>query len=503
MTDLAKLQNGSDIRGIAIATDQLAVNLTADAVKQIASGLVNWLRRDHEAVYQAGDLTIGVGRDSRLSGPLLALTLIEALVTQGVKVIDFGLATTPAMFMATQYEEFSCHAGIMITASHLPYYFNGIKIFSQKGGAEHEDIDFILEQTHPSSNGKTGSVLSADLITPYAADLVGKIRQGSGQASDQPLAGMKIIVDAGNGAGGFFASQVLEVLGADTSGSQFLEPDGTFPNHIPNPDNKEAMASIQAAVLANQADLGIIFDTDVDRAAVVTSKGEILNRNNLIAILSQIVLAEHPGTSIVTNSPTSDHLKDFIEKLGGKQIRYISGYRNVINRAIAANEAGVDCQLAIETSGHAAFKENYFLDDGTYAAAKILMLLPQLAQKGQKVDDLIVDLKQPVETQEVRFKLEREDFKALGRQVIADLKDYPVTGWSFNPENEEGIRFILSEPFGRGWFLLRLSLHEPLLVLQIENDLPNYMPAVLETLHTFLSNYPDVNQDKLLELLKK
>ena len=360
-----------------------------------------------------------------------------------------------------------------------------------------------MEKTHPSSNGKTGTVLSADLITPYAADLVGKIRQGSGLTTDQPLAGMKIIVDAGNGAGGFFASQVLEVLGADTSGSQFLEPDGTFPNHIPNPDNKEAMASIQAAVLENQADLGIIFDTDVDRAAVVTSKGEILNRNNLIAILSQIVLAEHPGTSIVTNSPTSDHLKDFIEKLGGKQIRYISGYRNVINRAIVANEAGVDCQLAIETSGHAAFKENYFLDDGTYAAAKILMLLPQLAQKGQKVDDLIADLKQPVETQEVRFKLEREDFKALGRQVIADLKDYPVTGWSFNPENEEGIRFILSEPYGRGWFLLRLSLHEPLLVLQIENDLPNFMPAVLETLHTFLSNYPDVNQDKLLELLEK
>ncbi len=209
MTDLAKLQNGSDIRGIAIATDQLTVNLTEDAVKQIASGLVNWLRQDHEEAYQAGDLTIGVGRDSRLSGPLLALALMEALVTQGVKVIDFGLATTPAMFMATQYEEFACHAGIMITASHLPYYFNGIKIFSQKGGAEHEDIDFILEKTSPSSNGKIGSLTSSDIITPYSADLVGKIRQGSGQATDKPLAGMKIIVDAGNGAGGFFASQVF------------------------------------------------------------------------------------------------------------------------------------------------------------------------------------------------------------------------------------------------------------------------------------------------------
>lgn len=501
MSELANLQNGSDIRGIAIATDDLAVNLTIEAVKKIAAGLIRWLRQSNEVTYQAGNLRIGVGRDSRLSGPTLAQSLIEALGDQGVEVIDFGLATTPAMFMATQYEQFVCHAGVMITASHLPYYFNGIKIFSQKGGAEHEDIDFILEHTEPNDNGQTGSQTSADLLTPYAADLVEKIRQGSGSQLDQPLAGMKIIVDAGNGAGGFFADKVLAPLGADTRGSQFLDPDGHFPNHIPNPDNKEAMASIKSAVLAEQADLGIIFDTDVDRAAVVTSKGEILNRNNLIAILSQIALAEHPGTSIVTNSPTSDHLKDFIEKLGGKQIRYISGYRNVINRAIQANAAGVDCQLAIETSGHAAFKENYFLDDGTYAAAKILMLLPQLAEKGQSVDDLIADLKQPVETQEVRFKLETEAFKALGKQVIADFANVEVAGWTINPENEEGIRFTLSAPFGQGWFLLRLSLHEPLLVLQVENDETGHIPAVLKKISRILDNYPEVNQSKLLELI--
>ncbi|TCD46070.1 phosphomannomutase/phosphoglucomutase [Streptococcus sp. X16XC17] len=501
MTELAQLQNGSDIRGVAIATDEWAVNLTPDAVKQIAAGLVSWLRVANEEAYQAGHLTIGVGRDSRLSGPDLAQVLTDQLQAQGVDVIDFGLATTPAMFMATQYEEFSCDAGVMITASHLPYYFNGIKIFSKNGGAEHEDIDYILEHTDQNDNGGTGHIGKADILTPYSADLVGKIRKGSGVATNQPLAGMKIIVDAGNGAGGFFAERVLTELGADTSGSQFLEPDGTFPNHIPNPDNKEAMASIQAAVLKEKADLGIIFDTDVDRAAVVTSQGEILNRNNLIAILSQIALSEHPGTSIVTNSPTSDHLKDFIEKLGGKQIRYISGYRNVINRAIEANEAGVDCQLAIETSGHAAFKENYFLDDGTYAAAKILMLLPKLAQKDQTVDDLIADLKQPVETQEVRFKLETPDYKKLGRQIIEDLGNYPVEGFVFNPENEEGIRFTLKEPFGQGWFLLRMSLHEPLLVLQIENDQLGFMPTVLKELHTFLANYPHVNQSKLEELL--
>lgn len=501
MSDLAKLQNGSDIRGIAIATEEWSVNLTTEAVKQIAAGLVRWLRESNEETYQVGKLRIGVGRDSRLSGPALAQTLIEELVAQGVKVIDFGLATTPAMFMATQYEQFDCHAGVMITASHLPYYFNGIKIFSKNGGAEHEDIDFILEYTEPNDNGQTGSQTIADLLTPYAADLVEKIRKGSKVASEQPLKGMKIIVDAGNGAGGFFAEKVLATLGADTTGSQFLEPDGTFPNHIPNPDNKGAMASIKAAVLKEKADLGIIFDTDVDRAAVVTSKGEILNRNNLIAILSQIALSEHPGTSIVTNSPTSDHLKDFIEKLGGKQIRYISGYRNVINRAIQSNAAGVDCQLAIETSGHAAFKENYFLDDGTYAAAKILMLLPQLAEKGQSVDDLIADLKQPVETQEVRFKLETEEFKALGQKVIADFANVEVAGWTVNPENEEGIRFTLTEPFGQGWFLLRLSLHEPLLVLQVENDEAGHIPAVLKEISRLLAAYPAVNQSKLLELV--
>ncbi len=345
-----------------------------------------------------------------------------------------------------------------------------------------------------------GSITSADLITPYTQDLVGKIRTACG-GQEKPLTGLNIIVDAGNGAGGFFAEKVLAELGADTTGSQFLDPDGTFPNHVPNPDNKEAMESIRQAVLKQGADLGIIFDTDVDRAALVTKSGEILNRNNLIAVLSQIVLAEHPGTSIVTNSPTTEHLKVFIESLGGKQIRYISGYRNVINRAILANQEGVDCQLAIETSGHAAFKENYFLDDGTYVAAKILMLLPKLQAEGKSLDDLIAQLKQPLETQEVRFKLEAADYRALGEQVIAELRNTSLEGFAFNPENEEGVRFDLTEPYGDGWLLLRMSLHEPLLVLQVENDQTGYIPAVLRTLSAFLDQYPAVNQDKLKELL--
>ncbi|HFU3679803.1 TPA: phosphomannomutase/phosphoglucomutase, partial [Streptococcus suis] len=487
------LQNGSDIRGIAIATDEYAVKLTPQATKEIVRGLIHWLTQNQElsTLYKEGKLTIGIGRDSRLSGPDLADAFIEEAVGLGVQVIDFGMATTPALFMSTQYPQFACHAGVMITASHLPYYFNGLKIFSQNGGAEHEDIDYILSHTEAFPALSLGSLTHADLITPYAQDLVDKIRTAC-DGQDKPLTGLNIIVDAGNGAGGFFAEKVLAELGADTTGSQFLEPNGTFPNHVPNPDNKEAMESIRQAVLKQGADLGIIFDTDVDRAALVTKSGQILNRNNLIAVLAQITLSEHPGTSIVTNSPTSEHLKDFIESLGGKQIRHISGYRNVINRAIAANQAGVDCQLAIETSGHAAFKENYFLDDGTYVAAKILMLLPQLQKDGKSLDDLIAQLKQPLETQEVRFKLEVEDYRALGEQVIADLQATSITGFIFNPENEEGVRFDVTDPYGDGWFLLRMSLHEPLLVLQIENDQSGYMPSILKRLSEFLDGYPAV-----------
>ncbi|MGC4431066.1 phosphomannomutase/phosphoglucomutase, partial [Streptococcus suis] len=133
------LQNGSDIRGIAIATDEYAVNLTQQATKEVVRGLIHWLTQKPELAqaYQEGQLKIGIGRDSRLSGPDLVAAFTEEAVRLGVQLIDFGMATTPALFMSTQYPQFKCHAGVMVTASHLPYYFNGIKIFSENGGAEH------------------------------------------------------------------------------------------------------------------------------------------------------------------------------------------------------------------------------------------------------------------------------------------------------------------------------------------------------------------------------
>lgn len=497
---LKQLINGSDIRGIAVTTEEHEANLTEKEVKEIATGFLNLLIKEYAV--DSDSLRIAVGFDSRITGPEIIEHLTEVFTDAGATVLDAGLATTPALFMATQFPEIDADAGIMVTASHLPYFYNGLKFFTKQGGAEHEDMEKIVEYSDVEITApKKGEIEVIPLISLYAEDLVKKIRAKTGE--EMPLENMHIVLDAGNGAGGFFADQVLEKLGAKIEGSQFLEPDGYFPNHIPNPDNKEAMASIQKAVLDHDADLGIIFDTDVDRAAVVDNKGQAINRNNLIAVLAHIVLQEEPGATIVTNSPTTTHLKTFIEELGGKQYRYISGYRNVINKAIELNEEGVSTPLAIETSGHAAFRENYFLDDGAYVVAKILMLLPELNKEGKQLSDLIKNLKQPAEAQEVRFAIEVDDFQEYGHEVIKDMEDFveKTDGFEIEPDNTEGIRVNVSEPLGSGWFLLRMSLHEPLLVLQVENDETGKNHEVFQILESFFKQYEALNLDKLYKIL--
>lgn len=494
MRTIKDLQNGSDIRGIAIETTEHAKNLGTTEARQIACGILNWF-----AARGIAQPKLAIGVDSRLTGPSLKEAMIEQFVSHGAHVLDCQMGTTPAMFMATQLPAFDCDGGIMLTASHLPFYFNGIKVFSKSGGSEKADIAWILSHVDTPAKVAGGSVTLADLITPYAKDMVAKIRQGLAVYAEKPLAGSKIIVDAGNGAGGFFAEKVLQELGVDTTGSQFLEPDGHFPNHMPNPDNKEAMASIQAAVLREKADLGVIFDTDVDRSALVSADGTIINRNNLIALLAAIILEKEPGATIVTNSPTSDHLKIFIEARGGKQYRYLSGYRNVINKMTELNQAGIDCPLAIETSGHAAFRENYSLDDGAYVIAKILMLLPTLAASEQTLMGFMSELEQPAETLEIRFALSGEEYRATGNAMIEKVRVAvtEISGMSEDDENDEGVRVTLRQPFGRGWFLLRMSLHEPLLVFQLENDEVGHFPAVLAEIRQLFQTDSKISLSKL------
>ena len=386
MVEYSKLQNGSDIRGVALPLVAAEpVNLTEEAAGQIGRAFAAWLVE--RCGKPAEELRIAVGRDSRLSGPSLQRAVLTGLVAMGAVAADCGMASTPAMFMATVLPGCDFDGAVMITASHLPQNRNGLKFFTREGGLESADIKELLRR----------------------------------------------------------------------------------------------------AVLAGGCDLGLIFDTDVDRAGAVEADGTELGRNRLIALAAAIAAEQAPGSTIVTDSVTSDQLADFIEKkLGCRHHRFKRGYKNVINEAIRLNEAGETCLLAMETSGHGALKENYFLDDGAYLATKIVIRYAQLRRQGRTLADLLEGMREPLEARELRFRLLPEDFKAAGAAVLAALERYAASqpGWVPAPHNYEGLRY--SVPAVKGWFLLRMSLHDPLMPLNIESDCPGGAEEILRELAPFL-----------------
>lgn len=483
-------KSGTDIRGVASeGVEGQSVNLTDEMVYKMADGFVLWLSK--QLSKPANCLTISVGRDSRISGPRIVASVTKAFTDDGVKVLDCGLASTPSMFMTTV--DLNCDGALQITASHHPFNRNGLKFFTRQGGLEGKDIEEILtyaqENQTPEKIGG-GQAVPTNYMEQYSKNLRDMIcREVNAQDYEHPLKGYKIVVDAGNGAGGFYASKVLEPLGADTAGSRYLDPDGMFPNHVPNPENEEAMKSICEAVRESNADLGVIFDTDVDRGGAVDSSGNEINRNRLVAVASAIALEGNEGGTIVTDSITSSGLKTFIEEtLGGKHYRYRRGYKNVINKALELNAQGINCPLAIETSGHAAMRENYFLDDGAYLCTKIIIKMAQLKQQGKQLEDLTAQLQEPVESKEIRLKIKEKDFRAYGEKVIAQLQEYAekAEGWEIADDNREGIRVYFGKDKGDGWFLLRLSVHDPIMPLNIESNTQGGTDLILSQLTPFL-----------------
>lgn len=486
--EMKKLQNGSDVRGIALeGIPGEEVNFTQDMAMKIAFSFATWLQRKQGQT----SLTFAVGRDSRLSGPHLAQAVALGLVSKGNKVYQCGIATTPAMFMTTIDPVLKADGAVMVTASHLPFNRNGLKFFTKDGGLNKEDITEILElaETIETSFTPGGQVEDYDFLPSYSQNILKIIRAKTGL--DQPLAGARIVVDAGNGAGGFFAGQVLVPLGANTKGSQYLEPDGNFPNHVPNPEDAVAIADITKAVLDNQADLGIIFDTDVDRAAIIDERGHAINRNGFIAFIASMLLADYPGSTIVTDSITSTGLTEYIESRGGQHHRFKRGYKNVINEAVRLNKEGIETHLAMETSGHGAIKENYFLDDGAYLVTMALIKFAELHQAGKPISSFLEGLKEPVEAKEIRLKITVEDFKSYGETVLADFSAFAASqpGWTVVRPNYEGVRVSCDASAGNGWCLLRMSLHDPIMPLNIESDSIGGTAIIETVLKQFLAQY--------------
>ena len=492
MANIMKLQNGSDIRGIACdGVEGEAVNLTEDAGNVIGGGFVRWLADKKGKKVQ--ELRIGIGHDSRITADSLFAAAAKGITAAGAKVYDCGLVSTPSMFMTTVFDEFAFDGSIMITASHLPFNRNGYKFFDRDGGLEHDDITKVLEIASGLEvvDADLSAVEKVDSISVYCDFLQDKIKKSiNANNYDRPLEGLHIVVDTGNGAGGFFVEKVLNPLGADTTGSQFLEPDGHFPNHIPNPENKEAMEAIRKAVLNNKADLGIIFDTDVDRMSAVLPNGDEVNRDAIIAMMTAIIAEDYPGGTIVTDSVTSDRLTRFIESIGMKQHRYMRGYKNVINESIRLNQEGIVSPLAIETSGHGALSENYFLDDGAYMAVKLLIALAKAAKNSKTLASFIEKLEKGFEEREYRFKINGDNFKEYGMNTLNAFEERAkAKGYNIAPNSYEGVRITFDTDEVKGWLLLRMSLHDPQMPLNVEGvregDCDKLFDIVLELLDGF------------------
>ena len=496
--DWMTLKSGTDVRGIAVGE---GLTLTEEIAKALGSAFVRMLsEKKHKA---SSEISVALGRDSRISGPKLMDAVAEGVSAAGAQAVKFGLCTTPAMYMSTITPGYEPDGAVMITASHHPWNRNGLKFFTARGGLIGSEISALLtdaQENAGQSPEKAGTIIEKPFLPVYMEQLAARVRKGLGTEEEKPLAGLHVVVDAGNGAGGFYA-RLMENLGADTTGSQFLEPDGYFPNHIPNPENPEAMASLQKAVLHSGADLGVIFDADCDRAAVVDADGKEINRNRLIALISAILLENQPGQTIVTDSVTSSGLADFIAEKGGEHYRFKRGYRNVIDEAIRLNSEGRNCPLAIETSGHAALRENHFLDDGMYLVTVLIVRAMQMKTKGKTLGSVIADLREPKESTEIRLSITAPDFRSAGQKAIDRVLDKVSAdpSWHAAPDNREGVRvsFDLGGSKNAGWFLLRLSVHDPVLPLNAESDVSGGVRDMLNSLYEVLKPLEGIDIDPL------
>jgi len=390
---------------------------------------------------------IVVGRDVRPSGSVLKAALLSGLMSTGQDCIDIGMVSTPILYFSTVYEE--DRAGVMLTASHNPPQYNGIKFcragisYSYETGIE--DIEHLVEKGDFSVSrwDKTGEVSYRDILSEYCQDLVGRI------SLEREL---KVVVDVGNGSCGF-VDEILEEIGCVVK-VLFQEPDGRFPNHIPDPIKEETLSSLKEEVVNQKADLGLAFDGDGDRVGFVDERGEVLGSDRAMMLFSRDVLERHPESKIVINPLCSRALEEYIESEGGIPIMSRVGHSYIHEKLL--EEGGV---LAGEISGHFYFPEDYYgFDDGVFAGLKMIELL---SRTSTKLSDIVTSLPSYPSSPETRIHCSDER-----KFLIVDRLKTRFRDKGMDIIDIDGVRV----EFDRGWGLVRASNTEPALVLRFEGD---------------------------------
>ncbi len=426
-----------DIRGIAGQDlDEPAVEILGRAIGTFFLG--------------RGQADAAVGRDVRLSSPAFAAALIRGLTSTGCDVADLGVVPTPLLYFSVFHDHMP--AGVMVTGSHNPPEHNGFKMMSGLETLYGKTIQALYEIVRKGVFPRgQGRVRPLDIVSEYQDYVAGNVRFA------RPV---KVVVDAGNGAGGVVAVPLLRRLGAEVV-DIFCEPDGRFPNHHPDPTLPEAMDKLVAKVRETGAEAGIAYDGDADRIGVVDDTGRVLWGDQLLIIFARDILPSRPGAAVISEVKASKVLYEEIERLGGRPIMWRTGH-SLIKQKIKEENA----PLAGEMSGHMFFNDRWFgFDDAIYASARLIEIL---SRSKDKLSAMMAGLPKTFATPEIRIYASDEvKFKIVDevRRVLAAR--YPVI-------DIDGVRAI----FPKGWGLVRASNTQAVIVLRFEADTEADLAAI-------------------------
>ena len=447
-----------DIRGIA------ETDLNSQTVENIGRAYGTFMIRE-------GKKLVSVGRDVRLSSGRIRDALVKGILSTGIDVIDVGVVPTPLVYFSIVH--FKTHGSVMVTGSHNPIEFNGLKMNNGMLSLYGDQIQTIrkLIENNDFENGK-GNLSTEDIVGPYKAMLKERIRLG------RPF---KIVIDAGNATAGPIAPEVYEKMGCEVI-RLYCEPDGHFPNHLPDPTVMKYIKDLRKTVTDNKADLGFGYDGDADRVGLIDEKGRVVFADQILALLSKEVLKNNPGEPIIFDVKCSQLVPEVVEQAGGKPMMWKTGHSLIKKRM---HEVGAP--LAGEMSGHIFFKDGFFgFDDGIYVSFRLVQLL---SRQNKKLSELVDQLPAFISTPEIRIACPDDKKFGVVDELIKEFKaEYDVI-------DIDGARVL----FGDGWGLVRVSNTQPILVLRFEAKTEERLKEIKNIFKDKLSKYPFVAVNEIDE----
>jgi phosphomannomutase / phosphoglucomutase len=447
-----------DVRGIAMGDNP---EITPELARRLA----------HAFVIELGikNPKLAVGRDDRLTGEKLNTALVEGLIEAGAEVLDIGHATSPYLYFVVCNEKLD--GGISLTASHNPKEYNGFKLMHS--GAIPLTADEIQNVGKRVCSDKkfeicaNGKVEKADFKKEYFEKL-----KSLASISRK----LKVVLDCGNGTAGYFAPDFFREVGCEVV-ELYCNPDGNFPNHMPNPEDTESLKDLQKKVIESNSDIGIAFDGDGDRIGIVNERGVVIPADRILILLARDLLSRRKGTEVIFDVKCTHVLADEIEKLGGKAMRWKTGH-SFIKRKMKEDGA----LLAGEISGHMFFAEDYFgVDDALLAAAKFSSIL---AAGDKKVSELLADIPITCATPEIKIAINDAKKFEVMQKIISDFS----TEFE-NCDLLDGVRVNFDDG---AWGLIRASNTSPLLTLRFEAGSDERLNEIRDIFKKRLDKYEDL-----------